>query len=96
MDSPSSTATIAYTLLRSSDYGAHWQDVGMKGGSGTSCQAAVNPANSNDVYVVGTKVASPTASVAATYMLWHSTDGGQNWAALLPTLRPQSGLAPAA
>lgn len=90
----SNASSVAYTLLRSSDYGTHWQDVGSKAGFGTSCLTAVNPANSNDVYVVGAPVASPTASVAASTMLWHSTDGGQTWTTILPTLRVPGSLSP--
>jgi hypothetical protein len=47
---------------------------------------AVNPANSDDVYVMGAPAAGSTASIPAPYMLWHSTDGGQTWTVILPTL----------
>ncbi|MBA2284979.1 MAG: hypothetical protein H0W02_05830 [Ktedonobacteraceae bacterium] len=73
------------TLLRSSDFGTHWQDIGGQANIGSSCQVAVNPANSHDVYVVsGPAVASsgkPTVNE-----LKHTSDGGQTWATVLPTL----------
>ena len=79
-----------YTILRSSDGGTHWQDMGNAFGLGTSCDLAVNPANSDDLYVAGNTAVQPTASNAASYMLWHSSDGGQSWTAILPSLSAPS------
>lgn len=79
-----------YTILRSSDSGTHWQDMGNAFGLGTSCDLAVNPANSDDLYVAGNTAVQPTASNAASYMLWHSSDGGQSWTAILPSLSAPS------
>lgn len=84
------TGTKNYTILRSSDGGAHWQDMGNTFGLGTSCDLAVNPANSSDLYVAGATAVLPTASNAASYMLWHSSDGGQTWTAILPSLSAPS------
>lgn len=77
-----------YTILRSSDDGTHWQDMGNAFGLGISCDLAVNPANSSDLYVAGNTAVQPTASNAASYMLWHSSDGGQTWTAILPSIMP--------
>ena len=85
-NSTGSSSTVTYTVLRSSDFGTHWQNVGSKAGLGNSCQVAVNPANSDDVYVVGAPAAGSTASIAASYMLWHSSNGGQTWTVILPRL----------
>src|ERR1700726_2575271 len=67
--SASSSSSATYTILRSSDFGTHWQNVGSKAGLGNSCQVAVNPTNSDDVYVVGAPAVGSTASVPAPYML---------------------------
>src|SRR5579875_93833 len=75
-----------YTILRSSDAGTNWQNMGNTFGLGSSCDLAVNPANSSDLYVAGNTAVQPTASNAASYMLWHSSDGGQTWTAILPSL----------
>jgi hypothetical protein len=69
-----------YTVLRSTDFGTHWQDIGSKAALGNSCQLAVNPGNSNELYAVG------LSNVAqATGVLKHSTDGGQTWTTIAPT-----------
>src|SRR5947209_10843864 len=76
---------IQYTIMRSSDFGSHWQDVGSNAAISGSCQLAVNPANSNELYVVsGPKSASRSGAIA--YTLKHSSDGGQTWTTLSPTL----------
>lgn len=85
-----STGAKNYTILRSSDGGAHWQDMGNAFGLGASCDLAVNPANNNDLYVAGNTAVQPTASNAASYMLWHSGDGGQTWTAILPSMSAPS------
>jgi hypothetical protein len=88
-----STGSSIYTLLRSADFGAHWQDIGNKAIFGSSCAFAINPTNSNDIYAVSTSSGSQHG------VLQHSTDGGQTWSTLLPTLQdstlPGFQLAPA-
>lgn len=71
----------SYTILRSTDFGARWQDIGSSAVLGSSCQLAVNPANSNELYAIGLPNAGQATSV-----LKHSTDGGQTWTTILPTL----------
>lgn len=72
----------SYTLLRSADDGAHWQEVSKLG---ADCQIAVNPANSNDIYVVA--LAGHVASNGQVpTVLKHSTDGGRSWTDITPTL----------
>lgn len=78
----SSNNNPSYTILRSTDTGAHWQDVGSKAILGESCQLAVNPADSHDIYAIGA-----LKSGQSTGVLKHSTDGGQAWTTITPTLK---------
>ncbi len=78
------------TVLRSTDFGDHWQDIGSKASIGNICQLAVNPADSNEVYVVGT-AGTPQFSA----VLKHSTDGGQTWETIQPVLHIPGVQAPA-
>ncbi len=68
-----------FTVLHSSDFGAHWQAVGGNIALGYACQIAINPTNSNDVYAAGTSNGN-----APTGILFHSTDGGQTWTTIHP------------
>ena len=70
-----------FTVLHSADFGAHWQTAGGNISLGYACQLAVNPADGNDVYAAGTSTVN-----APTGVLFHSTDGGQSWATIKPTL----------
>jgi len=79
-----------YTLLRSGDFGAHWQNIGRKFAFDSSCEFAINPSDSNDVYAV----AAPVGSQGSNTLL-HSTDGGQTWNIITPVYQIpglQSGL----
>ncbi len=78
------------TVLRSTDFGDHWQDIGSKASIGNTCQLAVNPADSNEIYVVG---AAGTPQFSA--VLKHSTDGGQTWETIQPVLHIPGVQAPA-
>src|SRR5260370_3791992 len=69
------------TVLRSADYGDHWQDIGNKASIGNTCELAVTPAGSNEIYVVGAASSSQSSAV-----LKHSTDGGQTWETIQPVL----------
>src|SRR2546423_11952243 len=71
----------SYTILRSMDFGGQWQDIGSNAALGSSCQLAVNPGNSNELYAISL----PNAA-QATNVLKHSTDGGQTWTTISPTL----------
>ncbi len=71
------------TILRSADFGDHWQNIGVNAGLGSSCELAVNPTNENDIYVVSTNTASQSNAI-----LKHSTDGGQTWTTITPTFSP--------
>lgn len=71
------------TILRSIDSGASWQDVGGQGQvvQGANCQLAVNPTNSNEVYVFSGANTSQSPGV-----LKHSIDGGTSWQTIQPAL----------
>jgi hypothetical protein len=79
------------TMLRSTDFGDHWQDIGSKASIGSTCELAVNPADSNEVYVAGT-----TGTPQFSAVLKHSTDGGQTWETIQPVLHVPGVHAPAA
>src|ERR1700736_4410588 len=38
------------TILRSADFGDHWQNIGANPALGSYCELAVNPTNENDIY----------------------------------------------
>ncbi len=80
--SGNNTNATSYTILRSTDFGTHWQDVGSKASLGNSCQLAINPANSNELYAITLTISGRSA----TSILLHSTDGGQTWSTIQPTL----------
>jgi hypothetical protein len=71
------------TILRSTDFGDHWQNIGANSALGSYCELAVNPTNGNDIYVISTNAASQSNA-----MLKHSTDGGQTWTTVIPAFSP--------
>ena len=78
-----SSNSVNYTVLRSSDFGSHWQDVGSKAALGASCRVAINPINSNDIFASGLS----SSNGQTTAFLRHSSDGGQTWTSIAPTLK---------
>jgi len=77
--------TSAITILRSADFGDHWQDIGGSVIAGNTCQLAVNSANSNDIYAVsyGNSMPNPL-------QLKHSQDGGKTWETIQPAMHVSS------
>jgi len=73
---------IGYAFLRSADFGAHWQNIGSRLVLGSTCQFAINPADSNDLYFVTLSSTHQGSSV-----ILHSTDGGQTWNAITPVFQ---------
>lgn len=71
----------SYTMLRSTDFGTHWQDIGSKASLKVSCQLAINPKNSNELFAAGIPDPAHSAPV-----LKHSIDGGQTWTTIQPAL----------
>lgn len=74
---------MSVTILRSTDFGDHWQNIGGNAGLNTYCTIAINPTGENDIFVTTTNTASQSSLV-----LKHSTDGGQTWATLTPAFTP--------
>ncbi len=89
LNTPSQSNQGVVTILRSTDFGDHWQDVSSKASLGNTCQLAVNPANSHEIYAV-----SNISSSQQPGLLKHSTDGGQTWETILPQLHLPIGLEP--
>jgi len=81
--SQSNTNTI--TILRSTDFGDHWQDIGKNVIAGGTCQLAVNSANSNDIYAVSYGNSAPNP-----VQLKHSQDGGKTWKTIQPAMHVPS------
>ena len=77
--------TSAITILRSADFGNHWQDIGGNTVAGDTCQLAVNSVNSSDIYAVsyGNNAQNPA-------LLKHSQDGGKTWETILPVMHVSS------
>lgn len=80
------SSDVSYTISRSADFGNTWQtsqesgkDVALKG----FCQLAINPSDSNDVYVVGGVASAQNGTIM---VLKHSTDGGKTWETIQPML----------
>ena len=84
-DGSSQSNTNTLTILRSADFGDHWQDIGRNVIAGDTCQLAVNSENSNDIYAVsyGNSVPNPA-------QLKHSQDGGKTWETILPLMHVSS------
>lgn len=93
------SSDVSYTISRSADFGNTWQTSQESGQNVTLkgfCQLAINPSNSNDVYVVGGVASAQNGTVM---VLKHSTDGGQTWETIQPRLHypvPGPAIAPIA
>jgi len=81
--------TNTFTILRSADFGDHWQDIGKNVIAGETCQLAVNSANSDDIYAVSYGNSMPDPA-----QLKHSQDGGKTWETILPLMHVSSLQAP--
>ena len=84
-NTPSQSNQGVITILRSADFGDHWQDVGGSAVLGNTCQLAVNPTDSNEIYAVSNVSTSQNPG-----LLKHSTDGGQTWQTILPVMHVPS------
>jgi hypothetical protein len=73
------------SILRSVDFGDHWQDIGGSVVAGDTCQLAVNSENSDDIYAVSNGNTMPTPEE-----LKHSQNGGKTWETILPVMHDSS------
>ncbi len=88
-DGSSQSNTNTFTILRSADFGDHWQDIGRNVVAGDTCQLAVNSENSDDIYAVSYGNSLPNPA-----QLKHSQDGGKTWETILPLMHVSSLQAP--
>lgn len=72
------------SFLRSTDAGAHWQQLQAARGNSGNCSITVNPSQAKDLY------ASSLASLDSA-LLEHSSDGGQTWTTIRATLTMPDG-----
>lgn len=79
-------ANSNFTVLRSTDFGSHWQEIGGKAALGQTCQIAINPTNSNDIFATSVSMSKGQTTI----VLKHSTDGGQSWTSVQPKLNMTS------
>ncbi len=79
------SSSDTYTILRSADFGDHWQAMSGSSSVENSCQLAVNTKNSNDIYVVSYGNAMPNPA-----QLKHSQDGGKTWETIVPVMHVSS------
>lgn len=73
----------AQTVVRSLDSGATWENIGARAHMGRSCELAINPADSNEIYIA---TSSSLAPEQATYVLEHTSNGGSRWETLSPSV----------
>jgi hypothetical protein len=66
------------TVLRSADFGAHWQDIGSRAQMSRGCQLAINPTDSYEIYVA-TSSNPPADPAVPSYVLEHTSNGGDSW-----------------
>ena len=73
------------TVLRSPDFGNHWQDIGSNANMSRDCELAISPTDSNEIFVA-TSSSSVTSSTVSSFVLKHTTNGGESWESFQPTV----------
>lgn len=94
---PGLPATMAgvQTILRSEDFGTTWQDIGSRAQMSRGCQLTINPTDSYEIYVA-TSSNPPTDPAVPSYVLEHTSNGGDSWETIHPTVHgPGLNVAPA-
>jgi hypothetical protein len=80
----------SFTVLRTIDDGATWTDIGAKARLAGSCQLATNPAERDEVYVVSYP-GTITSNATEPPFLMQTTDVGQSWSRINPTVSLSGG-----
>lgn len=73
------------TVLRSADFGATWQDIGSRAQMSRDCELAINPTDSYEMYVA-TSSNPPADKAVPSYVLEHTSNGGDSWETIHPTV----------
>jgi len=73
------------TVLRSADLGNHWQDIGSRANMSRGCELAINPTDSYEIYVA-TSSNPATNNTVSSYVLKHTSNGGDSWETFQPTV----------
>ncbi len=73
------------TVLRSADLGNHWQDIGSRANMSRDCELAINPTDSYEIYVATSSNPATTPNVPS-YVLKHTSNGGDSWETFQPTV----------
>lgn len=73
------------TVLRSADFGATWQDIGGRAQMSRGCELTISPTDSYEIYVA-TSSNPPADQAIPSYVLEHTSNGGDSWETIHPTV----------
>jgi hypothetical protein len=73
------------TVLRSADFGTHWQDIGSRAQMSRDCELTINPTDSYEIYVA-TSSSPPADQAVPSYVLEHTSNGGDTWETIHPVV----------
>jgi hypothetical protein len=77
------------TVLRSADFGTTWQDIGKRAQMSRGCELIINPTDSYEIYVA-TSSNPPANPAVPSYVLEHTSNGGDSWETIHPTVHVPS------